>query len=107
MVYSTFIFYLKRWHIEKNSHGELQSVSKEDHPIDCPIEIDVYPFCSPETTQPKMIDYLEELPNLKDLLKQRDLLLDTIEPKRAKLDQNDSDKTVRIHIIAINAIEVE
>jgi hypothetical protein len=90
-----FIFYLKRWHITKNSTGELQSVSKEDHPIDCPIEINVYPFCSSKTFQPSIINYLEELPNLKDLLKQREQIPDCIEPKRTKFQRNDSDKTVR------------
>ncbi len=89
------IFYLKRWHITKNSNGELQSVSKEDHPIDCPIEINVYPFCSLKTFQPLMINYLKELPNLKDLLKQREQISDSIEPKRTKFQRNDSDKTVR------------
>ncbi|CAF3441993.1 unnamed protein product [Rotaria socialis] len=81
-----FIFYLKRWHITKNCNGELQSVSKEDHPIDCPIEINVYPFCSSNTCQPPMIDYVEDLPNLKDLLKQREQVLHTIEPKRTRFD---------------------
>jgi len=42
-----------------------------------------------------MINYLEELPNLKDLLKQREQISDIIEPKRAKIEQNDSEKTVR------------
>lgn len=70
----------------KNSNGELQSVSKENHPIDCPIEINVYPFCSSNTSQPPMIDYVNELPNLRDLLKQRDQLLNSIESKRPKID---------------------
>ncbi|CAF3569204.1 unnamed protein product [Rotaria sordida] len=90
-----FIFYLKRWHITKNSNGELQSVSKEDHPIDCSIEINVYPFCSSNTYEPPMINYLDELPNLKDLLKQREQILNIIEPKRAKIEQNDSEKIIR------------
>jgi hypothetical protein len=90
-----FIFYLKRWHITKNSNGELQSVSKEDHPIDCSIEIDVQPFCSSNTLQPSLINSLEELPNLKDLLKQREDILNIIEPKRARIEQIDSGKTVR------------
>jgi hypothetical protein len=93
--FSVFIFYLKRWHITKHSNGELQSVSKEDHPIDCSIEINVDPFCSSNTLQPSMINYLEELPNLKDLLKQREDILNIIEPKRARVEQIDSDKTVR------------
>ena len=49
-----------------------------------------------------MINYLEELPNLKDLLKQREHILtselNAIEPKRAKIEQVDSfdsPKTVR------------
>jgi len=42
-----------------------------------------------------MINYLEELPNLKDLLKQREQISDIIEAKRAKIEQNDSEKTVR------------
>jgi hypothetical protein len=88
------IFYLKRWHITKNSNGELQSVSKEDHPIDCPMEINVYPFCSSKTLQPSMINYVEELPNLKELLKQRELITDVTEAKRAKIDFNNSGKTV-------------
>ncbi|CAF0976989.1 unnamed protein product [Adineta steineri] len=87
-----FIFYLKRWHITKNSNGELQSVSKEDHPIDCTLDINVYPFCSTNTLQPPMINYLEELPNLKDLLKQREERINTIEPKRAKLEETNSEK---------------
>ncbi len=94
-LFRIFIFYLKRWHIIKNSNGELQSVSKEDHPIDCSIEINVYPFCSSNTLQPSMINYLEELPNLKDLLKQREDIINIIEPKRAKIEQIDSEKTVR------------
>ena len=90
-----FIFYLKRWHITKNSNGELQSVSKEDHPIDCSIEIDVYPFCSSNTLQPCLINTLEELPNLKDLLKQREQIFNIIEPKRARIEEIDSGKTVK------------
>ena len=94
-LFSIFIFYLKRWYITKNSNGELQSVSKEDHPIDCPMEINVYPYCSSETFQPSMINYSEELPNLKDLLKQRKQMDEGIEAKRAKIESNDSGKTVR------------
>jgi hypothetical protein len=41
-----------------------------------------------------MINYLEELPNLKDLLKQRQQISESVEPKRAKIDQNNSGKTV-------------
>jgi hypothetical protein len=45
-----------------------------------------------------MMDYLEELPNLKDLLKQREQIfsseLDVIEAKRAKVESFDSAKTV-------------
>lgn len=80
------IFYLKRWQITKNAQGELQSVSKEDHPIDCSMEINVYPFCSSTTSQPVMIDYVHDLPNLKELLKQRDFL----DIKRSKIEQIDS-----------------
>jgi hypothetical protein len=42
-----------------------------------------------------MINYLEELPNLKDLLKQREDIINIIEPKRARIEQIDSEKTVR------------
>jgi hypothetical protein len=93
-LFRVFIFYLKRWHIIKNSNGELQSVSKEDHPIDCPIDIDVYPFCSSKTFQPSIINYFEDLPNLKDLLKQREQISEIIEPKRARIELSDSGKTV-------------
>ena len=93
-VWRILIFYLKRWHITKNAQGELQSVSKEDHPVDCPLTINVQPFCSSNTLQPAMIDYVEELPNLKELLKQRELHLEEIEAKRAKLDLNQSGNTV-------------
>lgn len=95
MNFRIFIFYLKRWHITKNSNGELQSVSKENHPIDCPIDIDVHSFCSSKTLQPPIINYLEELPNLKDLLKQREQISESIEAKRPKLEENNSGKTVR------------
>lgn len=43
-----------------------------------------------------MLNYIEELPNLKDLFKQRDEILNTVEAKRARLEDNDSDKTVCI-----------
>lgn len=43
-----------------------------------------------------MINYVEELPNLKDLLKQRESIPESnIETKRAKLEANHSGKTVR------------
>ena len=92
---SIFIFYLKRWHITKNSNGELQSVSKEDHPIDCTVEINVYPFCSSKTLQPPMINNIEELPNLKDLFKQREEIVNLTESKRARIEQLEFEKTVR------------
>lgn len=85
------IFYLKRWHITKNAQGELQSVSKEDHPVDCPLIIDVRPFCASNTLQPVMMNYVEELPNLKELLKQRE---EHIEAKRTKFDPDRSGTTV-------------
>ena len=85
---------MKRWHITKNAQGELQSVSKEDHPIDCPLMIDVRPFCSSNTLQPAMIHYVEELPNLKELLKQREEHLESIEAKRTKFDPDRSGNTV-------------
>lgn len=88
---SVFIFYLKRWHVTKNSHGDLESVSKEDHPIDCPLEIDVTPFCSTNIRSPPTIRSLEDWPNLKDLLKQREMLVhdnsSTIEAKRARREE--------------------
>lgn len=90
-----FIFYLKRWHITKNSHGELQSVSKEDHPIDCALHINVAPFCSGSTQPPAALNDLEEPPNLKELLKQRDEFVHTVEPKRARLEEIDSEQAVR------------
>jgi hypothetical protein len=90
LFFSVFIFYLKRWHIIKNSHGELQSVTKEDHPIDCSIEIDVSRFCSSKVVQPSMIDSVDELPNLKDLLFKREQIAasdsNVIEAKRPKTD---------------------
>lgn len=88
------IFYLKRWHITKNAQGELQSVSKEDHPVDCPLMINVQPFCSTNTCQPAMIHDVEELPNLKELLQQREQHRESIDAKRAKLDLNQSGNTV-------------
>ena len=109
--YSVMIFYLKRWHITKNSHGELESVSKENHPIDCSMEINVHPFCSSSTLQPNMIDHVRELPNLKDLLRQRDeILAAELDAKRARMDEtcstdkprslsskNDASPTVATH----------
>lgn len=41
-----------------------------------------------------MINYVEELPNLKDLLKQREQINDVTEAKRAKIDLDNSGQTV-------------
>ena len=43
-----------------------------------------------------MLNYIEELPNLKDLFKQRDEIVNTVEAKRARLEDIDSEKTVCI-----------
>ena len=65
-------------------------MSKEDHPIDCPLEIDISSFCSSKIQPPRSIQSIEDLPNLKDLLKQRD----SIVSKRARIeDKSDSRKT--------------
>jgi hypothetical protein len=51
-----------------------------------------------------MINYVEELPNLKDLLKQREFINDATEPKRAKIDLDNSGQTVRGESISFSSI---
>lgn len=47
------------------------SVSKEDHPIEYSMDIDLSPFCSTETIQPSIIEPTDDRIHLKDLLSQR------------------------------------
>lgn len=65
-------------------------MSKEDHPIDCPLEIDISSFCSSKIQSPRSIQSIEDLPNLKDLLKQRD----SIVSKRARIEEKNDSKNV-------------
>ena len=86
----------------KNSHGELESVSKEDHPIHCPLEIDVRPFCSKNIQSPPSIPSIEDLPNLKDLFKQRESICSRnssmTEVKRSRLERKSlSTTTINTH----------
>ena len=82
----------------KNSHGELESVSKEDHPIDCPLEIDMTPYCSSTCRSPPATPPIEELPNLKDFLRQRE----SSAAKRPRLEEkatatSTSDESISRH----------
>ncbi|CAF1138113.1 unnamed protein product, partial [Didymodactylos carnosus] len=70
-----FVLYLKRWHVTKTVLGELESVSKEDQEVHCSLKLNMKPYCTSDVQEPKLFSTNGQLPILKDLLKQRDKIM--------------------------------
>ncbi|CAF0997588.1 unnamed protein product, partial [Didymodactylos carnosus] len=75
-----FVLYLKRWHVTKTPLGELESVSKEDQEVYCSLNLNMKPYCTQNVQEPKLFSINRQLPILKDLLKQRDKIMNNKSP---------------------------